>query len=406
MSRQSNRNWIDEYISYTSNQESPEIFRRWVGFFILASAVRRCVWLEMDDYIIYPNLYIILIAESGCRKSSAHGPGIRLLYKIKKLNPKIKIFHEKMTTEGLLSEMQKGIYTPPGTSMIIPDGSVTIICDELANLFNKKSYSEDLISLLTSCYGGEARQDFLTKNKELVEVINPNICMLGATTPSQLGDIFKSSAITSGFFGRVIVATGQGEKRISFPTLNKNIESYLIDHLEIVSNMYGKIEMTDEARCEYDKWYSKLSFTPVEGMIEAFWQRVHNHIFKTAILISLAEGSEKKITLKQYKKAKKLVYEVGKGMESGLRYLNDSDFTKILEDICDIAKKTNEINYEPGTITRSGFTRKLYRRSKPEELDFYLDTLVQVGRLKLIKEDRTGEDGKKKKGIVYYKWVW
>ena len=71
--------WIDEYLLYTENQESPPLFHRWCALSTIAATVNRRVWLDRRArngavyFTTYPGqLSVWLVAGAGrCKKSTA-----------------------------------------------------------------------------------------------------------------------------------------------------------------------------------------------------------------------------------------------------------------------------------------------------------------------------------------------
>ena len=68
-------NWLDSYLEYTENSESPISYHTWAGLSVVAGALQRRVYLKWGlGQVIYPNLYIVLIGPSGrTRKGVALG---------------------------------------------------------------------------------------------------------------------------------------------------------------------------------------------------------------------------------------------------------------------------------------------------------------------------------------------
>ena len=71
------KNWIYKYLKYTDQMESPSSFHIWSALAALSCTLQRKVWINRGFYTLYPNQYIILVAESAfCRKSTAIGVAI------------------------------------------------------------------------------------------------------------------------------------------------------------------------------------------------------------------------------------------------------------------------------------------------------------------------------------------
>jgi hypothetical protein len=282
--------WMRAYRDYVSNQESPDIFHFWIAMQVIAGALKRNVWINRGAYTLYPNMYVFLITKSGsCRKSVAMEIGTKILSNLEE----VAMLYERASLEGLMDRMQRVSLMPDGK--ILPDGSIFIHADELADLFGKASYITDLMSFLTAAYSSRSRLDFLTRNKGLCSVRNPCPCLLSGTTPEQFGEIFPSTTLSSGFLGRVLIVVGKRGKRISEPSLKRELEEPLLHDLKEISKLYGEVKLTAEANQSFNKWYNSMPDTCEHGF-QAFYERKHDHILKAALLLSVAESDNKIIT--------------------------------------------------------------------------------------------------------------
>ena len=54
--------WLENYLKYTSAQESPDAFHLWTGLSVLAGALQRRVYFKQGYFRVFPNLYIVLCA--------------------------------------------------------------------------------------------------------------------------------------------------------------------------------------------------------------------------------------------------------------------------------------------------------------------------------------------------------
>jgi hypothetical protein len=59
------KNWIYKYLKYTDQMESPSSFHIWSALAALSCTLQRKVWINRGFYTLYPNQYIILVAESA-----------------------------------------------------------------------------------------------------------------------------------------------------------------------------------------------------------------------------------------------------------------------------------------------------------------------------------------------------
>src|SRR5262245_31687639 len=92
--------WLDAYLEYTANQEPTDKLNFWVGVSMISAALKRQVWMKRIRYKLYPNIYVLIVADSGkARKSIAMDTGVKLL---QSAVPDIFYISGSMTPEGLI----------------------------------------------------------------------------------------------------------------------------------------------------------------------------------------------------------------------------------------------------------------------------------------------------------------
>src|SRR5262245_54068338 len=62
--------WIQSFVDYTSNLESPSTYRKWSAITMIAAALEQKVWVDVGGPL-YPNLYTLLVGLPGIGKSRA-----------------------------------------------------------------------------------------------------------------------------------------------------------------------------------------------------------------------------------------------------------------------------------------------------------------------------------------------
>ena len=58
-------NFLKDYIAYAVGTEIPDIFMLWGGLSTISCTLGRRLWMNMDIFTVYPNIYVILVAGSG-----------------------------------------------------------------------------------------------------------------------------------------------------------------------------------------------------------------------------------------------------------------------------------------------------------------------------------------------------
>src|SRR3970282_852760 len=101
--------WLTSYLDWSSGQESPESLHLWSAMSILAAATRRQIWLEMEYFTIFPNIYVVIVAESArVRKSSAMDMARDVFTDA---FPQAHIFRDSGTAQGMIKKLNTKVDT-------------------------------------------------------------------------------------------------------------------------------------------------------------------------------------------------------------------------------------------------------------------------------------------------------
>jgi hypothetical protein len=57
--------WVNSYLEYTDETESAKVFHKWTAHSIIAGVLRKKCKLALGRINVYPNMYIVLVAEPG-----------------------------------------------------------------------------------------------------------------------------------------------------------------------------------------------------------------------------------------------------------------------------------------------------------------------------------------------------
>jgi hypothetical protein len=64
----SSGDFITDFVAFTEDDWSPELFRRWTAISMVAAALERRVWVKTGPRVTFPNLYTFLIGRPGAGK--------------------------------------------------------------------------------------------------------------------------------------------------------------------------------------------------------------------------------------------------------------------------------------------------------------------------------------------------
>ena len=143
--RRIHEDFLGAYLEYTQRQESPEMFHKWVCIILISAVLDRHVYMDRGFSKLFPNLYIVLCAQSArLRKTACCDIGYHLLQEA--LPSSINFISQKLSPEALIQELHvRGKETEESTGYIYsPEFSVFI--------GNSKRGDDTLISLMTDLY--------------------------------------------------------------------------------------------------------------------------------------------------------------------------------------------------------------------------------------------------------------
>lgn len=305
------KGWLETYLDYTADQEPTDKLNFWVGATVLSAAVKRQIWMKRVRYVIYPNIYVFLIADSGeARKSQAMNVGMKLL---QAADPDIFYVSGSMTPEGLIKHMnrQKNIVYKDETGGKIQqrvDSHVIIHMDEIAESFGyDRTRASRFTILLTKIYNAGDDQTHTIASEEQVRLKNLYPVVLGGSDPANL-KVLPEDAI-AGLVGRSIFVTESKIKRpISWESPEESEKAdklypLLREDLFKISQLRGEMKPTDEGREYFDEWYRELCAREItDPRTRRFRSRCHDTALKISMLLALSERDDLVVEQRHIKK--------------------------------------------------------------------------------------------------------
>jgi hypothetical protein len=307
--------WLDKLLAQHSELESPTNFWLWGGLAAISAVVKDNVWLDRQIHNLYPNIYVMLHAESGLKK----GPPISMAKQLVKGVGGTRIISGRSSIQGILKDLGTA-QTQPGGKVI--NKSVAFICSSelTSSLVEDKVATDILTDLYDRQYNiGEWRS--LLKMEQF-NLKDPTITMLTATNEAHSNDFFAKKDIHGGYFARTFVISETKRNRANsllVPLTNppKYLES--IDYLKVLAKLAGPFkalasrEMTEdykiphidletgethyfnEAGLMYEQWYEEFIGKTLSQELQddtGTLNRFGDSVLKVAMLLSLSRSPE------------------------------------------------------------------------------------------------------------------
>lgn len=276
-------NWLMKYGEYTIESESPEQFHLWTGLSILASCLRRNVWLNQGTHILYPNMYVILVGPPGrVRKSTSIRLGRHLLIDIEGIH----FGADSCTREDLIKSLAK-------ISSMAKQAAMTIHSTELSSLIEPSGIK--MIQFLTDIFDGDVKWQYSTKHQGKDLIKSPVLNILAATTPTWIAEGLPVEVVGHGFTSRVLFVYGADRRYLKpFPgQLDGELAKNLRADLDHISRIEGIFQWGKGAKDVYAKIYEEIdSSAPKDYRLEGFHNRKDIYTLKVAMLLSIARSDD------------------------------------------------------------------------------------------------------------------
>lgn len=379
-------NFIENLLDLTKEAESPKQFFYWSALASLSAVVKRNVYIKKKIYRLYPNIYVMLVARSGLRK----GYPVIIARDIVERTNTTKVISGRNSIQAILLELSKQYSRPDGS--VVSGASAFINSGELNTLLIEDPSSQTILTdLYDSNYNSEWVNTLKGEGKEKLKDLY--ITMLTATNQTHLKDFLQQKSISGGFIARTHLIYADKKSHLnalidddSGPDIDM---SCLVKYLQDISKLKGNFKLTDGAKTAYKIWYKEHNDKMDNGHedITGTSDRLHDHVLKIAMLLSLAERMDLTIEKSHIEQsildctafiisAKRV--SAGEGSSE-----NKNKIRAFME--CLIASP----NYE---MPRKEVLRKRYGDFDAYDLDKMIETLTQAGIVE--RRDTIG-------GIVY-----
>jgi hypothetical protein len=238
-------------MEHTQAYESPKSFWKWAAYAAIASVLRDSCFRKQGDVVTYPNIYVLLLADSAVHRK---GNPVKLCEKLVAAVHNTKVISGRASIQAILDELARG-ETNPKTGKVLAGGSALFSASELsAGIVN----DPEAIKILTDIY--DYKDEYTSRLRGTGTFRIKNICfsMLAASNEDLLVDIYDTKAIFGGLLGRTFLVKPNefrgANSLFDFPDTTESFNR-LLEMLQKIGTLQGEFEFTPAARAEYETWY-------------------------------------------------------------------------------------------------------------------------------------------------------
>ena len=389
MSRQDD--WLEEYLLCTSGHETPELYSKWVGIGLIASALKQNVWLDMNTFELYPNMFIVIVDSPSSGKSHViNNFGLKLLLKADELDYNgvpINIYDQKINSAALIKSMSE-LYKKK------KENCAVVIAEELGFFTDMGGENTNLTKVLIRTYdNSNLGNETIARALESVPKAQLNI--IGGTTADSLKRSISKEFLGSGALSRIIFVHSEeiGEP-MPFPEPpegNKQRFHRLAKKLNEFKNLKGEFTFGKNAAKWYADWYIRYFKGVQDKEDKKMTKRVAGKLLKLAMIFSVARSDSLSIEIPDLVSAVKMLNEVQNNYHFIDRNLMKNEFGDRTQRLYDEIRKSKKIKH-------SDLMRKTYHWMPKKELEDCIATLVDSD---MITAEFLQTRGAKKKTKVY-----
>lgn len=364
-------NWITGYLAYTDDSESPEEYHKWVAISAIAGAIRRKAFFNMGYFLLYPNMFIVLVGPAGrCKKSTAMRIGRRFLNEV----PSLSFTTDSTTREQLIVDLTQS-YKDGHSSM-------SAFSSEFATMLT--SSGMDMVVFLTDIFDSPNEWIHKTKSGGTNKIKAPYLNLIGATTPDWIAKAMPLDTVGIGLTSRIVFVYHDTPRvRPPFPELSPaqvKLSDLLVEDLVSISQISGEYVFTGKAKQDYEEWYKARVQNPNptgDPRLNGYYERKPMHLLKLAMIVAAAQRDETVITPDDVSIALGLFNEIEDRMT---RVFANVGKNPLAQDYDDVAGAIAQL----GTADKGKLLRMFKHSLGGEQLDDVLGSLVNMGMVKMV----------------------
>jgi len=377
-----NGSWIHDLIKEHQAVETPNSWIYWSLIFCVSSAAANAYTLRTlkGNLLYYPNLYIILMGESGLGK----GYPVNLAKRLLQQADITRVIAGRSSIQAIIKE---GSTTRSANGKpVITDSRMAIINGELSTAIIQ---DPDSLTVLTDLYDRNYNPNWtnMLKGDGQEKLKDPYITCLFGSSPAHFYDSIPQANIEGGYIGRNLVIYEEKrskdldlldseEESVDEDRFTNYIAPKYVPHLVKIAANKARIIPSDAARTIFNNWRKEWRATQSQyNDRTGFVNRVPDHTLKVAMCLALSRYENNTTIVEDdireaIDKISNLIYASSKASEgTGLDPLAAQ--TKRVVDYL-IAAQDNQ-------LLRKELLVRGYGDYDPTTLDKIIDALMEMG---------------------------
>lgn len=280
-------------MEFSESSGRPEIFRLWSAISTISAVLQRRVWVKTGGRVLYPNLYVILVAPPGVGKSWSIDFARDLLRSLGTVNVCVDSANYATLIDELV-DARVDFINPKGEAVTFH--ALYVCQDELSVLLPANDIN--ILGRLQKLWDNPP--DFSERrrgNNEGASLVidRPQVGMLTGCQPSYLSSILQPAAWDQGFIPRSIMAFSGEVKDIDLftvPDTDTAMFTSLVEDLASFQSLYGQFRFTPEYPKVFREWQADgKKPVPDHPRLVNYNVRRDTNILKLSMISALDRGA-------------------------------------------------------------------------------------------------------------------
>jgi hypothetical protein len=287
--------FLQDFMLRNAGNECPRPYVLWAGYGLLSATMGRRIFLDLGDIYVDPSIYILIVGETGSKKTAALDIGLDILTRAV---PDIVLAGDNETYQGIISYMDSDnstrFYTHHATGQQVPYKPYCIMASELMDYLQLNAVA--MVTFLTGIYGRKVYRYHLKNEDRLLE--NPYVMMCACTTPRWLTDQVKAKQFAEGYGRRCIIVCADPMPR-KWPELKpEHLEAgaRCVARLRAIQRITGPMTLAPDAFEWFKTWRNSIP-RPDDYFLRNWYSTLDINALKVAMLTSVSERDDRLITL-------------------------------------------------------------------------------------------------------------
>lgn len=293
-----NDGFVNSFLDYTKAYESPTEFFYWSAVAGVSAVLRDNAYMLLGDTRLYPNLYVLIVANPAMRKAKPLNSIIELVKSVENT----KIIEGRTSIQAVIQRLGEVERQKNGTALSGASG--IIFSEELSAMLTEDDAN---IPVLTDLYDFKSSYTSSLVSRGTTRLTNVVVTLLGASNEELLKPVFNSRAIYGGLLSRCLIVYGDKVRHrnsLMYEDAASYDPTYLKKSIASISKLKGLFQITDDARKYYHTWYNEVcpnlektaSKTGAEG-------RIHVNVLKLAMVLAVSRKQVLEVDLEDVEEA-------------------------------------------------------------------------------------------------------